>query len=753
LVALGGVTSAAPPFATRARDLPAIVFVARQPAPGVTQIPGLGPHGRTLAVPGGRLLVRERNGTLRDLLPPGRFCDVADPSVDFDGRRIAFAACESCSGPWRIWRVDADGSDLQPVTRDDRAIDLAAARLDSLRFARYDDFDPTWLPDGRICFASTRFPQRAQPSDVAVSNLYVTGRAGAPPLRITAERNGGEEPSFDPSDGRILYARWWFNRYLPSDAAPAAGLPVGVTLDAAVAVPQDTIDLWAAGSILADGDAIKLGAGDPRVRADMRAYQPVRLAGKAAGRRPATGSTGGHGESSAAGGGSGEPGGGGRHANARTDPGDGPGAHRGRAGSFSTLGKNSFAGAGDVVAVYAEPASMSPAPLRTGLVRFHDGIGDATYLTGPGTGFPGSACAPAALADGRILFAGDGQGRGDFGVFIFDAQGKRIARVVDQDGVHELDPVPLVARRDARAAHEEFTDLPSPLVPHMQPEQVADPSYTFRFDCLNVFAQGDVDAPLPNAPAARQDLRIRFYAALARPERAGGDSLVLLREVPIDPSGAIHVDDIIAETPVFEQLVDGEGRVLRAHRGPTHVAGFNFSRMGSGTKCIGCHTGHSALPPPTNNWRALWFNAAPSARVWASSHAGGQPSQLVDRRARGRASEVGWIAAGPDSQRVRLSWQLPIEVRAVVLYAVESEPQAGTQLRIQETDLVFFRDDVEVKRLHVRRTLSPKGTRVDCEPVRVSAIEVVPTRTSGIVERRAAVALAEIETIARLIED
>jgi hypothetical protein len=42
---------------------------------------------------------------------------------------------------------------------------------------------------------------------------------------------------------------------------------------------------------------------------------------------------------------------------------------------------------------------------------------------------------------------------------------------------------------------------------------------------------------------------------------------------------------------------------------------------------------------------------------------------------------------------------------------------------------------------------------VDCEPVRVSAIEIVPTRASGIVERRAAVALAEIETIARLIED
>jgi hypothetical protein len=183
------------------------------------------------------------------------------------------------------------------------------------------------------------------------------------------------------------------------------------------------------------------------------------------------------------------------------------------------------------------------------------------------------------------------------------------------------------------------------------------------------------------------------------------------------------------------------------------VAGFNFARMGAGTKCVGCHTGHSVLPVPTNNWRAKWFNAAPSAEVWASSQAGGAARQLVDRRARGAAADVGWVASGLRGERVRLSWKVPIEVRAVVLYAVGSDPQTGTQLRVRETELLFMRAGHEVKRLTVRRTLSTSGTRVDCEPVRVDAIEILPTRVSGIVDRRPAVALAEIETVAKLIED
>ena len=61
------------------------------------------------------------------------------------------------------------------------------------------------LPDGRVVFASTRFPVLSQQGPVA-SNLFVTNVDGTGLTRITTERQGGEEPSVDPTDGRLLYA-------------------------------------------------------------------------------------------------------------------------------------------------------------------------------------------------------------------------------------------------------------------------------------------------------------------------------------------------------------------------------------------------------------------------------------------------------------------------------------------------------------------------------------------------------------------
>src|SRR6185295_3369156 len=89
--------------ATGPGSLPPIVFVSRQPAPAGPglPIPGLGPQQRAL-ITGGRLLVRERDGRLRELLPTGTFVDVSDPSVSRDARRITFAAVAAGDSTWRI---------------------------------------------------------------------------------------------------------------------------------------------------------------------------------------------------------------------------------------------------------------------------------------------------------------------------------------------------------------------------------------------------------------------------------------------------------------------------------------------------------------------------------------------------------------------------------------------------------------------------------------------------------------------------
>ena len=512
-----GHAASGPPAIPQAKNLPPIVFVARVAPAGDDrdQVPGMGPRGRTLA-PGGRLLVRERDGRVREVLPAGRFHDVADPAVAWDGATLAFAAVEKPGEPWRVWTVRADGTGLAAVTRGDRVLDFAPLGGDSTkRFARYDDFDPVWLPDGRIAFVTTRFPQRAQQGGGIASNLFVVRRDGGGLERLTSERNGVEEPSIDPNSGRIVYARWFFSPYLPSDDDPR-----GLTLERARAVPGDSVDLWQAISVLVNGDRAQLAGGDPRERATTQAYAPV------------------------------------------------------------VLGKDST-----LVGVRTSHPALLPAPGPSALVAYPGGFAPPRVIAGPGKAGASDgarAVAPAALPDGRVLFACDPRGDGDFGLWTVRTDGTRLERVLDLPGTLELDPAPLVARRAPVFPLDEgggIEDL-APLLPPTTFAEVTRLDDTFRFDCLNVFITGPVDAPFPDAPRIAKDVRIRFYATLARPDAATGDSVVLVRESRLEPSGAVHEHDIPGDAPLFEQLVDGEGRVLRSTRGPAHVPGSNFSRAG-----------------------------------------------------------------------------------------------------------------------------------------------------------------------------
>jgi hypothetical protein len=662
------------------RRLPRIVFVSRLPlADG--RIAGLGPAGRT-AAPGGELMVRERSGRVRALLPAGTFHDVADPNVSWDGRRIAFAATVHADSAWRIWLVDADGARLERLTGRGEATARAPGGAPATRSAtdgarRFDDFDPCWLPDGRIVFASTRFHQVSQLGGYPVSNLFVIGADGAGLIRLTTERNGAEAPSIDPRDGRIVYARWWFNRYLPSDTPP------GVTLERAHAVPSDTVDLWHAVSIATDGDGIRLAGGDPRERSGQMAYAPLLLRD------------------------------------------------------------------GTLIGVQSGDASLAGPPGALRLVDYPGGFAERRVLGST------SAFAPALLPDGRIVCSMDVNGTGDFALCVMDPAHPELARAIaDRPGRIESGAAVLAPRPAPPVLGPGMIDPPGD-APHTEVAQLHDHVNTFRFDCLNVFATGPVDSRFPDAPPMQQGVKIRFFATLSRPAATGGDTVVLVREAALTPTGAVHEDDMPADVPMFEQLVDREGKVLRSATGPAHVPGLNFARLGSGTKCVGCHAGHSALDVPSNYTSATWVNASPSARVTASSRApgAGPPEAVIDRRARGAAPEPAWEAVSDHDEWVRLEWGTAIEVRSIVLYACGENRMRGTDLRIDRTRIRMFRSGREVATVTHDARLRSGGSRIDIDPREIDALEVHPLRTSGAVRGRRAVALAEIETIARLAYD
>ena len=545
VLALGAGPSPAPRDRLR---LPPIVFVSRQPIPGDPYaVPGLGPHQRA-TITGGRLMLREPDGRVRELLPPGEFADVSDPAVSPNGTRLAFAAVTASDSSWRIYVMTL--GDPLGLVWDPPAL---GARFPE----RHDDLDPIWLSDSLLCLASSAGSTRAQYAGAPTTQLFVIpiGSPAAPavgqpaPVRITAERNGADEPALDRRSGRIVYARWWFNRWRPSleDAR-------GITADPTHALAADSVNLWQIVSARIDGSDERLEASGLRSRLASMGAEPAVLSD------------------------------------------------------------------GSIVVTYASNLGLSPRPGVLGLQRFSPRLGHATRLVGAiveavgdGYGSPQglaapSACSPAALPDGRILFSYAPGGRGDFGLFVMNAEGSHIEPVFDQPGTLELNAVAVAAWRAPKASRAPATAA-APAgagrgsasdgagIPDLLARSRAELEArgTFRFLDRNVFGGGRSRPGVHAAPPRGDGVRIRFFTALARSGGGTPDSAILLRETTLRPDGSVDVR-LPANTPMFEQLVDAHGHVLRSADGPAHVAGYNSGRPNATVRCVGCHTGHSIVP-------------------------------------------------------------------------------------------------------------------------------------------------------------
>ena len=735
-----------PPLAA-AQTVPPLVFVERRinsdgnDAWPAGDLAGAGPHSRLRPAAPGRLLVRESNGAIRVLVDgaaaatPFRLIDVNAPSVSWDGTHIVFAglaagdwpsAPRAAVGGWRLYLVNADGSSLRRLTFDDIAADYSQFGTGAAPWP-YDDYDPAFLPDGRIVFASTRWPAFAQFADVRASNLWVVDADGTRLHRITSERNGADRPQIDPVSGRIVFARWWRNVRLASDAMddlpvdaaqPAlgwlrhAGLST-LAADNAAAPNRGARNTWQLAGIDPDGAELTLFGGKPDSDVDGFAY-------------------------------------GGAFTTS--------GVYY--ANFFPSLDATRAAGFGGI-RVYRRGAtawSAHSGVVRPDPARRVAGSPPGAYLyDGPYT------TDPEPLADGRVVFArADGIAQ-DYGLWIA-ANGAPAQLLYDAPGTAELRPRVLAARPLPPVLPDIYRDQPAQApYPQFLPPAGATPIARdggFLFDALNVYANAAVDIDIPSAPMVGSAASIRFYADHQRTAPGSFATLdwpLLIGEAPISPEGRVR-SPAPAFLPLFEQLRSAPGARYAVPRtgapqrsGAAHVGGMNYDRAGVVAACTGCHAGHTLMPVPDET-NAPWSNLAPGASVGASStRPGARGDGLIDRKVFLGPIRRYWTSAPGQTtgQWIELYFPVPVVVRTVRLYAPRPGDEANSTLQVTATRVTVRDDAGNVLDTRTTGGVLMFGTDATFMDVTARRVRVEILGGTGTFDGQAVVGLAEVEVIAK----
>lgn len=149
--------------------------------------------------------------------PPKGYVD-RNPDYSPDGTRIVFERqqvdCEAnCSD--EIWVVDADGTDIQRLTRQP----TPGATCET---GGYCDQTPGWSPSGnRIVFSRASGPIDEEAGLIERVAIYTIRADGTHVRRLTQKAlpaNGEDsQPQWSPNGGKILFERWNVRKAKPVD--------------------------------------------------------------------------------------------------------------------------------------------------------------------------------------------------------------------------------------------------------------------------------------------------------------------------------------------------------------------------------------------------------------------------------------------------------------------------------------------------------------------------------------------------------
>ncbi len=122
------------------------------------------------------------------------------PDLSYDGESLLFAFTEAEATPYEwserstfhVFRVNLDGTELQQLTD-----------------GEWNDFDPAWMPNGRVVFISERRGGygRCHGRPVPSYTLHSMFPDGSDIVRLSHHETNEWHPSIN-NDGMVLYTRW-----------------------------------------------------------------------------------------------------------------------------------------------------------------------------------------------------------------------------------------------------------------------------------------------------------------------------------------------------------------------------------------------------------------------------------------------------------------------------------------------------------------------------------------------------------------
>jgi hypothetical protein len=148
-------------------------------------------------VPGAELCLLEMSGLygrVRTLVsdPTGA---IRDPAVSLDGSRVVFAWKKSLNDDdYHLYELNVAENKLRQITSG----------------AGFADYEPAFLPNGDLIFASTRCVQTVDCWWTEVSNLYTCDQEGRYLRRLGFDQVHTVYPQV-LDDGRVVYTRWDYN--------------------------------------------------------------------------------------------------------------------------------------------------------------------------------------------------------------------------------------------------------------------------------------------------------------------------------------------------------------------------------------------------------------------------------------------------------------------------------------------------------------------------------------------------------------